>query len=114
MGNGARVPLLTYVKASGVIVLLDHGYLSLPVLFTNAIIQAYSWILIIVIWFPEPIPLPFIHVTGGFKTGAIMLLFLVPVLAFLNYFSAKLLLRLHSSLPTYSNTIESAQPKSVK
>ena len=106
VGSRARVPLISYINICRAIAMLGRGYFLLPVLFLNTMIQAYSWILLVVVWFHEPIPLPLIRITGGFKTGAIMLALIVPVLALLNFISAKYLLRLKSNITPDKIAIE--------
>ncbi len=56
-----------------------RGYVYLPFFVLNLFVQLYSWIIIITVWFPQPLPPPFGKFSGGFSTGIVGITIIFPI-----------------------------------
>jgi hypothetical protein len=79
LGQGAPVPLKAFMRICVVIAIWRRGYVYLPLFLLNFLFQLYSWIMIITVWFPQPLPRPFEGFTGGILTGVIALVVIIPL-----------------------------------
>ncbi len=79
LGQGAVVPAKAFHKICGIVAFWRRGYLYLPIFLLNLLVQLYFWIIVITIWFPQPLLRPFDKITGGFLTGLIALALMIPI-----------------------------------
>jgi hypothetical protein len=79
LGQGAPVPAKTFRQMCGIVALWRRGYLYLPIFLLNFLVQLYFWIMLITVWFPQPLPRPFDDINGGLLTGVIALVFMIPI-----------------------------------
>ncbi len=79
LGQGAPVPAKAFRQICGIVALWRRGYMYLPIFFLNFLVQLYFWIMVITVWFPQPLPQPFDNINGGFLIGLIALLVMIPI-----------------------------------
>jgi hypothetical protein len=91
LGQGAPMPVKAFRQICGLIAVWRRGYLYLPVFLASLLIQLYFWVIVITVWFPQPLPSPFQNVDGGFVIGLIALVIMIPVCAATNVIAFRLL-----------------------
>ncbi|MEX1013831.1 MAG: hypothetical protein WDZ80_01560 [Candidatus Paceibacterota bacterium] len=100
IGLAAPIPAKSFRQIVGMIAILKKGYIHVPFIFLNLVIQLYFWIIFITAWFPSSLPVPFQGITGGFFTGVVFLIIFIPICAIANTFAIKIVNRLLSKNDT--------------
>jgi hypothetical protein len=79
LGYGAPLPAKIFRDTLHLVALCRTGSLYVPLFFLNFVVQFYAWLVLITVWFRQPLLYPFQRFEGGFTTGIITLLIIVPI-----------------------------------
>ncbi len=79
LGYGAPVPAKNFRQTLSLVAVLQKGYVYIPLFALNFGIQFYAWIVLITVWFRQPLPGPFKMFQGGWIPALIAAVVIIPV-----------------------------------